>query len=74
MMKQVGWHLEVAQVRVSGKPGYHWRAVDQDGEVLDFFFTATRDEAAALAFLRRSLKKSKIPEVAAAGVDNPKAR
>ena len=52
-MKQVGWHLEVKQVKVSGKPGYHWCAVDQDGEVLDFYFTPTRDEGTALAFLRR---------------------
>jgi transposase-like protein len=62
-MKQVGWHLEVMQVKVSGKPGYHWCAVDQDGEVLDFYFTVTRDEDAARAFLRRSLKKTGIPEV-----------
>ena len=46
---QLGWHLEVKQIKVSGKPGYHWCAVDQDGEVLDFYFTPTRDEGAALA-------------------------
>ena len=72
-MKQVGWHLEVKQMKVSGKLGYHWCAVDQDGEVLDFYFTATRDEDAALAFLRRSLKNTGIPEVAAER-DCPKPR
>ena len=64
-MKQVGWHLEVKQVKVSGKLGYHWCPVDQDGEVLDFYFTPTRDEGAALAFLRRSLKNTGIAEVPA---------
>jgi putative transposase len=64
-MKQVGWHLEVKQMKVSGKLGYHWSAVDEDGEVLDFYFTPTRDEDAALAFLRRSLKDSGIPQVGA---------
>ena len=65
-MKQVGWHLEVTHMKVSGKLGYHWCAVDQDGEVPDFFFTPTRDEDAALASLRRSLKNTGIPQV---GVD-----
>ena len=72
-MKQVGWHLEVKQVKVSGKPSYHWCAVDQDGEILDFYFTPTRDEGAALAFLRRSLKNTGIPQVAYNG-DCPNAR
>ena len=72
-MKQVGWHLEVKQIKVSGKLGYHWCAVDQDGEVLDFYFTPTRDEGAALTFLRRSLKNAGIPQVAHNG-DCPKPR
>ena len=65
-IKRVGWHLEVKQAKVSGKLGYFWCAVDQDGEVLDVYFTATRDEDAALAFFRRVLTKSKFPGVAAA--------
>ena len=72
-MKQLGWHLEVTQMKVSGKLGYHWCAVDQDGEVLDFYFTPTRDEGAALAFLRRSLKNTGIPQVGADG-GRPKER
>ena len=63
----------VAQMKVNGKLGFHWTAVDQDGEVLDFYFTITRDEDAALAFFRRSLKHSGIPQIA--GRRNlPKAR
>ena len=69
-MKRTSWHLEEQQVKVSGKPGYLWKAVDQEGEVLDFYVTATRDRDAALAFLRRVLKKHKIPEVIAAGDDS----
>lgn len=72
-MKQVGWHLEMTQMKVSGKLGYHWCAVDQDGEVLDFYFTLKRDEDAALAFLRRSLKNTGIPQVGA-DEGRPKAR
>ena len=60
-------------MKVSGKAGYHWCAVDQDGEILDFYFTPTRDEGTALAFLRRSLKNTGIPQVADNG-DCPKPR
>jgi putative transposase len=72
-MKRTGWHLEEKQVKVSGKPGYLWTAVDRDGEVLDFYFTAIRDRDAALAFLRRALKRRKIPEIVATG-DHPETR
>jgi putative transposase len=72
-MKQRGWHLEEKRVKASGKPGYLWCAVDQDGETLDFFFTATRDRDAALAFLRRVLKRSRIREIVAPE-DLPKPR
>jgi putative transposase len=61
-MSKGGWHLEEKQVRVSGKPRYLWSAVDQEGEVLDFYLTETRDRDAALTFLRRALKRHRTPE------------
>ncbi len=36
---------------------YLWRAVDQEGEVLESFVTTTRDKAAALTFMRKTLKQ-----------------
>ena len=42
-------------VRIKGKQHYLWRAVDQDGEVVDVYLQARRDGAAAKRFFRRRL-------------------
>ena len=43
-------------VKISGKQHYLWRAVDQDGEVVDVYLQAKRDGAAAKRFFRRLLR------------------
>ena len=43
-------------VKISGKQRYLWRAVDQDGEVVNVFLQAQRDEMAAKRFFKRLLK------------------
>ena len=43
-------------IQVNGKQHYLWRAVDQDGEVVDAFLQAKRDGAAAKRFFKRLLK------------------
>ena len=40
-------------MKINGKRHYLWRAVDQDGEVIDVYLQAKRDGAAAKRFLRR---------------------
>ncbi len=42
-------------VKIQGKQQYFWRAVDQDGEVVDVFLQARRDGKAAKRFFRRLL-------------------
>lgn len=44
-------------VRIEGKQHYLWRAVDQDGEVVDVFLQKRRDGAAARRFFKRLLTK-----------------
>jgi putative transposase len=44
-------------VRIDGKQHYLWRAVDQDGEVVDVYLQKRRDGAAAKRFFKRLLKK-----------------
>jgi len=44
---------------IDGKQQYLWRAVDQDGEVVDVFLQACRDGAAAKHFFKRLLKNHK---------------
>ena len=47
------WQMDEVFVRVNGERRYLWRAVDQEGEVLEVCFT----HRAALAFLKRALKR-----------------
>ena len=43
-------------VKINGRQHYLWRAVDQDGEVVDVFLQARRDGAAAKRFFKRLLR------------------
>jgi putative transposase len=43
-------------VKINGKQHYLWRAVDQDGEVVDVFLQARRDGAAAKRFFRQLIR------------------
>jgi putative transposase len=43
-------------VKIDGKQHYLWRAVDQDGEVVDVFLQRRRDGNAAKRFFKRLLK------------------
>jgi putative transposase len=45
-------------VKINGKQHYLWRAVDQDGEVVDVFLQAKRDGAAAKRFFKRLLRRN----------------
>ena len=51
------WHLDEVFVKINGETHYLWRAVDHEGEVLESFVTKKRDKAAALAFLKKALKR-----------------
>ncbi len=57
------WHLDEVFVRINGETYYLWRAVDHEGEVLEVFATKRRDRRAALAFLKRTMKRYGRPEV-----------
>ncbi len=45
-------------VKINGKHHYLWRAVDQDGEVVDVYLQAKRDGAAAERFFRRLIRNN----------------
>ena len=44
-------------VKINGKQDYLWRAVDQNGEVIDVYLQTKRDGAAAKRFFRRLLRR-----------------
>jgi putative transposase len=52
------WHLDEVFIKINGEQRYLWRAVDQDGNVLDILVQDRRDKAAARRFLRRLMKKT----------------
>ena len=56
------WHLDEMYVKLNGEMVYLWRAVDQEGEILESYVTKTRDKAAALAFMKKALKRHGSPE------------
>jgi len=55
------WHLDEMYVKLNGEMVYLWRAVDQEGEILESYITKTRDTAAALVFMKKALKRHGSP-------------
>ncbi len=49
------WHMDEVFIRIQGVQHYLWRAVDQDGVVLDILVQARRDAQAAKRFFKRLL-------------------
>jgi transposase-like protein len=54
------WHLDEMVVRIGGRRMYLWRAVDDEGEVLDVLVQKRRNKAAALKLLRKLLRNQRI--------------
>ncbi len=50
------WRVDETYILVKGKQKYLYRAVDSQGNTLDFLLTAKRDALAAKRFLRKTLK------------------
>lgn len=51
------WHLDEVVITIAGQRNWLWRAVDQDGYVLDEIVQTRRDTKAAKRLLKRLLKK-----------------
>ncbi len=58
------WHLDEVFLKINGKRQYLWRAVDQDGNVLDILVQSRRNQQAAEKFFRKLLKECEyVPRV-----------
>jgi putative transposase len=55
------WHLDEVVITIAGKKHWLWRAVDQDGIVLDALVQSRRNQQAAKRLLRKLLKKQMRP-------------
>ena len=56
------WRMDETYVRVKGQWKYLYRALDKDGQTVDFLLTPTRDRDAAEAFLRKAIRTQGLPE------------
>jgi len=54
------WHLDEMVCTVAGRRMYLWRAVDDEGEVLDLVMQRRRNTDAALTLLRRLLRNQPV--------------
>jgi putative transposase len=50
------WHLDEVFLTMRGEQHYRWRAVDQEGNILDILVQRRRDKKAAKTFFRKLLK------------------
>ena len=50
------FYIDEVFVKINGQQHYLWRAVDQDGEVVDVYLQKKRDGAAAKRFFKRLLR------------------
>jgi len=58
------WHLDEVFLTINGRRHYLWRAVDQDGNVLDILVQPRRDAKAAKRFFHKLLtKQCRVPRV-----------
>src|SRR6266850_3202557 len=58
------WHLDEVFLKINGRAHYLWRAVDQDGDVLDILVQSSRDKKAAKKFFHKLLKRLRyVPRV-----------
>ncbi len=56
----LNWHVDETYIRVGGRWRYLWRAIDADGQMVDFRLTARRDAKAARAFLRKAIERVRL--------------
>ena len=54
--------MDETYVKVGGQWKYLYRAIDRDGDTIDFLLRAKRDHAAARAFFERAIDLHGVPE------------
>ena len=57
------WRMDETYIKVKGQWKYYYRAVDKQGQTIDFLLTATRDKKAASRFLRKAINENGKPSL-----------
>jgi len=58
----VSWRMDETYMKVKGQWRSLYRAVDKQGQTIDFLLTEHRDKAAALRFLKKAIRRNGLPE------------
>jgi putative transposase len=56
------WRMDETYIKVKGVWHYLYRAVDKEGDTVDFMLSKNRDEAAAKAFFDKAIESNGLPE------------
>ncbi len=57
----MSWRMDETYVKNKGKWGFLYRAVDKEGDTVDFMFSAKRDRKAAWRFFKKAIGSSGLP-------------
>ena len=57
----ISWRMDETYIKVKGKWTYLYRAVDRDGNTLDFMLSERRNTAAARRFFKRAIGMNGVP-------------
>ena len=56
------WRADETYMKIKGQWNYLYRAVDKQGNTVDFYLSKNRDKSAAEAFFRKAIGDNKLPE------------
>ena len=59
---ETSWRMDETYIRVKGKWCYLYRAVDKDGDTIDFMLSKKRDKKAAKTFFDKAIESCGMPE------------
>src|ERR1035441_8172296 len=57
------WRLDETYIKIRGEDRYWYRAVDKQGNTVDFLLTAKRDRRAAQRFFTRAVNNNRLPKI-----------
>ena len=56
------WRMDETYIKVKSQWKYLYRAVDKEGQTIDFLLTAHRDKKAALRFFKKAVRQHGLPD------------
>ena len=56
------WRMDETYIKIKGKWNYLYRAVDKEGDTIEFMLSKNRNESAAKAFFTKAIGSSGLPE------------